>query len=161
MTINADMLNTFWILICAVLVITMQAGFCCVESGFVRSKNSINVAIKNFVYFFCIAAAVFWLFGYGIMFGTSYLGLFGMDNFWFGTPENPKTTAFFFFQMAFCGTAATLVGGAVAERLRFSFYIWMTIIICGIIYPFMGHWVWNGALTGETGGWLAQFEVGK
>ena len=156
MTINADMLNTFWILICAVLVITMQAGFCCVESGFVRSKNSINVAIKNFVYFFCIAAAVFWLFGYGIMFGTSYLGLFGMDNFWFGTPENPKTTAFFFFQMAFCGTAATLVGGAVAERLRFSFYIWMTIIICGIIYPFMGHWVWNGALTGETGGWLAQ-----
>ena len=82
MTINADMLNTFWILICAVLVITMQAGFCCVESGFVRSKNSINVAIKNFVYFFCIAAAVFWLFGYGIMFGTSYLGLFGIGLIW-------------------------------------------------------------------------------
>jgi len=143
-----------WILLCTALVLFMQAGFCCLESGLVRSKNSINVAIKNFVDF-SIASAIFWIFGFAIMFGVTYDGWFGTTNFLFNRIDNSWLVSFFIFQMVFCGTATTIVAGAVAERTRFLGYIFVSIIISGIIYPFIGHWLWGGAASGESTGWLS------
>ncbi len=143
-----------WILICSALVLFMQGGFCCLESGLVRAKNSINVAIKNFVDFF-LSAAVFWLFGFAIMFGDSFNGWFGTTSFHFNETNQPWLIAFFVFQLVFCGTATTIISGAVAERTRFSGYVLISIIVSGFIYPFIGHWAWGGAESGATTGWLA------
>jgi len=132
----------------------MQAGFCCLESGLVRSKNSINVALKN-VIDFCIAGIAFWLVGYAIMFGGSYHGLSGTTDFFFEGGGGAWTPAFFLFQLVFCGTATTIISGAVAERMRFTGYIVVTIIVSALIYPIFGHWAWGGT-GGSSGldGWL-------
>src|SRR5262245_29703547 len=106
-----------WLMICAALVMLMQGGFCCLETGMARAKNSINVAIKNLVDF-CIAAPVFWAFGFGLMFGNSYLGLIGTSHFLLGNDSGTWLLSFFLFQMVFCGTATTIISGAVAERMR-------------------------------------------
>ena len=98
------MLDIVWIVICAVLVLLMQAGFACLEAGFVRNKNSINVAIKNLMDL-CLSSAVFWLFGFGLMFGDSFLGLVGTDDFIFSGDYTPLQYAFFLFQVMFCSTA--------------------------------------------------------
>lgn len=151
-----NMLNLGWILICALLVILMQAGFMCLESGLTRSKNSINVAIKNLADF-GFSVAIFFMMGYAIMFGASWGGLFGTQGF-FGLSGNNQSheTAFFLFQAAFCGTAVTIISGAVAERMHFTGYIVIVILVSGITYPFFGHWVWNGAEHGVSNGWLGQ-----
>ncbi len=146
--------DAIWILICAIMVMMMQAGFTCLESGLVRAKNSINVAIKNFIDF-CIAATLFWGVGYGFMFGVSAAGWIGTDGFFFNEQTEPWLLAFFLFQLTFCGTATTLVSGAVAERMRFSGYLIMAMIISCVIYPVIGHWVWGGAPNGTPSGWLA------
>lgn len=144
------MLNLLWMLLCAGLVFLMQAGFMCLESGLTRAKNSINVAVKNFADF-GISVALFWTFGYGIMFGTSQAGWFGTSDFFpSAQADRSSTIAFFIFQAMFCGTATTIISGAVAERLKFSAYIIIAILVSGIIYPLFGHWVWNDA------GWLKQ-----
>ncbi len=147
--------DIIWMLVCAALVMLMQGGFCCLESGLARAKNSINVAIKNLVDF-CIAAAVFWVFGFALMFGASYGGLIGTNHFLLGREAGPWLLSFFIFQMVFCGTATTIISGAVAERMRFRSYLWVSFLVSGIIYPVFGHWVWGGADQGITAGWLGQ-----
>ncbi len=142
-----------WILICSGLVFFMQAGFSCLESGLARSKNSINVALKNLVDFL-VSAFLFWVFGYAVMFGISHEGLFGTTDFLFDEHADTWLTAFFLFQLVFCGTATTIVSGAVAERMRFSAYLMVAVLISGVIYPFFGHWVWGGAASETPDGWL-------
>ena len=147
--------DEFWVLICAVLVVSMQAGFTCVESGMVRAKNSINVAFKNLIDF-CIASVLFAVAGFGLMFGTSWHGLIGDEPGMLLGEPTPWLFVFFFFQLAFCGTATTIVSGAVAERMRFSAYCVSAAMISLLIYPIVGHWAWGGAYTGVPSGWLAK-----
>ncbi|MFO0919785.1 MAG: ammonium transporter [Planctomycetaceae bacterium] len=147
--------DTAWVLLCAALVMLMQAGFCCLESGFCRAKNSINVAIKNLLDF-CVAALIYWAFGFGCMFGESWNGWIGTSNFAVNPQGGSWLLTFFLFQLVFCGTATTIVSGAVAERTRFSAYLWMSVLMSGIIYPVMGHWCWGGAAEGTSTGWLGQ-----
>jgi ammonium transporter len=145
--------DVIWLLICAGLVLLMQAGFCCLESGLVRSKNSLNVAIKNFSDF-CLSALLFWSFGFAIMFGLDYQGIIGTTGFTFGDSSTPWDKAFFIYQVMFCGTAVTIISGAVAERQRFSGYLIMVVIVSIIIYPVFGHWAWSGIQLGAPDGWL-------
>ncbi|MFK7805874.1 MAG: ammonium transporter [Anaerolineae bacterium] len=151
---NSTLIDTLWVLICAMLVFVMQAGFLCLETGLTRSKNNINVAIKNLVDFF-VSALMFFLFGYGLMFGTTMFGLFGTDNF---VPQllSSKEHAFFLFQIMFATTSVTIVSGAIAERVRFKAYFAIAIFVSLLIYPLFGHWTWAGINMGETSGWLAQ-----
>ena len=132
-----------WIIICAALVMLMQAGFCFLESGLSRSKNSINVAIKNLIDF-CIAGPVFWAVGFAVMFGGSHYGLLGTTNTLLGRDVSPYLLSFFLYQMMFCSTATTIISGAVSERMRFSGYIIVSFLVSGLFYPVFGHWAWNG-----------------
>jgi Amt family ammonium transporter len=147
------MMDIMWILSASALVFIMQAGFVCLESGLVRSKNSINVAAKNFMDI-CVSGLLFWLFGYAVMFGPSIEGWYGAGTLLFGHNEKPLTLAFFLFQMMFCGTATTIISGAVAERMNFKGYMFVSAIMASLIYPFVGHWAWAGALEGKFTGWL-------
>ena len=113
------MIDQLWILLCSGLVFLMQAGFMCLESGLTRAKNSINVAVKN-IADFGISVALFWVSGYGVMFGISQGGWFGISEFLVSTQvESSSAIAFFLYQAMFCGTATTIISGAVAERLKF------------------------------------------
>jgi len=147
-------INNLWILVSAALVFVMQGGFLCLETGLTRSKNNINVALKNLVDF-GVTTILFWAFGFALMFGASNGGWFGASAF---APdfsaENVDLLVFLVFQVMFCGTAVTILSGAIAERLRFSGYIVITILISGIVYPIFGHWAWNGINAGEFTGWL-------
>lgn len=147
------MVDVVWLLLSATLVFMMQAGFLCLESGRIRSKNSINVAAKN-ISDFILSSAVFNLLGFGLMFGVSYQGIFGSSDFFFGDQASFSAIAFFLFQMMFCGTAATLVSGAVAERMTFAGYLVITIVLSALIYPIVGHWAWNGIYQSDSQGWL-------
>lgn len=152
-----DYVSTLWIVISAVIVLNMQAGFMCLEAGAVRSKNAGNVALKNLCDM-CFVSTVYWAVGFGLMYGPSYQGLVGTGPF---MPEFKSDTladfaAFYMFQMAFAATAATIVSGAVAERERFTGYIFLSILTGGVIYPIAGHWIWGGAWGGGSPGWLAQ-----
>ncbi len=147
--------DILWVLVCAGLVFLMQPGFMCLESGLTRSKNSINVAVKNFADF-GISVCLFWAFGYAIMFGSSLFGWFGQNSFFLAVDDNPKLAAFFLFQAMFCGTATTIVSGAVAERIKFGTYLAVACLTSGLIYPVFGHWAWNLKVTGVAGGWLGQ-----
>ena len=161
--------DTLWVIDCAILVFIMQAGFMCMETGLSRYKNSINVALKNAADF-GVAVVVFWIFGFGLMFGKSYNGLFGTDLFFFKT-DVAEYMVYFVFQAMFVATAATIISGAVAERMKFNGYIIITILATGIIYPIVGHWAWSSSylsnmdaerqlleITGQisTGGWLSK-----
>ena len=148
-------LNIIWVVGCAGLVLLMQPGFMCLESGLTRSKNSINVAIKNLVDL-GISICFFWCFGYALMFGADQMGLIGSSGFFISLETDPKLAAFFLFQMMFCGTSTTIVSGALAERLKFKGYLAIAMVISGLIYPIFGHWAWNGASTEKLHGWLAQ-----
>ena len=147
------MLDIIWIITASAFVLLMQAGFTCLETGLVRSKNSINVAIKNLMDL-CLSSAIFFAIGYGIMFGNSVNGLFGNSGFFLSGDPAPKTLAFFIFQMMFCGTAITIVSGAVAERMSFIGYMLVSTTTSILIYPVIGHWAWSGVLQGELTGWL-------
>lgn len=138
------MIDTVWILFCACLVFLMQAGFTCLETGLTRSKNSINVAIKNLANF-SFSFFIFLMIGFAFMFGASSDGWIGTTNFIFGTEESITTQryAFFIFQAMFAAAATTILSGAVAERMRFSVYIFVILLISGFIYPIFGHWAWN------------------
>jgi Amt family ammonium transporter len=150
-------IDILWLLLCSGLVFMMQAGFMCLESGLTRSKNSINVAIKNFADF-GISVALFWCFGFGIMFGVSHLGWWGQGYGFVHVGDEPALAVFFLFQAMFCGTATTIISGAAAERLKFSAYLLVAGLASGIIYPLFGGWAWNGLSTvagiETTGGWL-------
>ena len=132
------------------LVFLMQPGFMCLESGLTRTKNSINVAIKN-LFDLGISIVLFWAVGYGIAFGASVWGIIGSSR-WFFNPEffSLGEMTFFLFQMMFCSTATTIVSGATAERLKFRSYAIITILISGMVYPVFAHWAWNSK------GWLKQ-----
>ena len=147
-------LDTFWLLICAILVFLMQAGFMCLETGLSRNKNSINVALKN-VTDFGISVVTFWAFGFALMYGTSVSGLFG-NSFYFFTTKVAGYQTYFVFQAMFVATAATIVSGAVAERLKFFSYLIITFVTSGFLYPIVGHWVWafNFDNPTEKLGWL-------
>ncbi len=141
-----------WVLLCTFLVLLMQVGFLWLEAGLVRRKNTINVALKNMADF-CVSAALFWAIGFAVMFGASGAGLFGFSLHFFSSSD-PWDQVFFFFQLAFCGTAVTIVSGAVAERMTFFGYLAAAALGAGLIYPVFGHWAWGGLLSGEATGWL-------
>ncbi|MCM8807700.1 MAG: ammonium transporter [Candidatus Omnitrophica bacterium] len=160
-------INTIWVLVTAKLVFFMNLGFAMVESGFTRTKNTTNILSKNFIVF-AIASLAYLFLGWGLMFGdgNGFIGLKGL--FLLQGPDNSPLTgndyrgvysalswvkvplyAKFFFQLAFCGTAATIVSGAVAERIKYLSFIIFSFLMCMFIYPVVGHWVWGG-------GWLAK-----
>ena len=154
----ADVQNTLdniWVLIAAFLVIFMNAGFGMLETGFCRQKNAVNILTKNLIVF-ALATLSFWFIGFSLMFGSG-TGFVGWGNFFLGGPPElyglssdgglTKDT-FFLFQAAFAGTAATIVSGAVAERVKFFDFIIFSILLTAISYPITGHWVWSGE------GWL-------
>jgi ammonium transporter len=152
-----DPVDISWLLVSAALVLFMQAGFTALESGLVRSKNSINVAIKNFANFL-VASSLFWLFGFGLMFGVDAGGLFGTSSYFFES-DRAFLTAFFLFQLGFIATATTLMSGAVAERMRFGGYLVLATFVAAVTYPVFGHWAWGaGSLVGRDGsdGWLKE-----
>ncbi|MCI0738176.1 MAG: ammonium transporter [Gemmataceae bacterium] len=159
------MLDTLWVMITAFLVFFMNLGFACVESGMCRAKNAVNILSKNFIVF-AVTTIGFWVLGWGLMFGdgTGFVGqkglllLSGEDNSpatvadykgvysainWTGVPLYAK----FFFQLVFAGTAATIVSGAVAERIKYLSFIVFSFVMAICIYPICGHWIWGG-------GWL-------
>jgi Amt family ammonium transporter len=144
-------INTVWVLVTAFLVFFMQAGFALVEAGFTRSKNTVNILMKNLVDFL-VATVAFWAIGYALMFGEGS-PFFGATGFFLGGAEGDKagvpTLAFWLFQLVFAGTAATIVSGAMAERTKFKAYLIYSAVISLLIYPIFGHWVWGG-------GWLAE-----
>ena len=147
--------DALWLVMCAGFVLLMQAGFCCLEGGLVRKKNTRNVAIKNFSDF-CLSSLLFWMFGFALMFGATVNGWFGTTGFFARDLTDPWSQGFFLFQLVFCGTAVTIISGAVAERIRFFGYLIITLIISGIIYPLFGHWAWGGIGYGDPTGWLAK-----
>ena len=153
-----DLINAVWVAVCGSLVFFMQPGFQMVESGLTREKNSINVAIKNLTDI-GISVFIYWLFGFGLMFGFSKGGLIGSSHFFAGATKNLSFDLcnFLFFEAMFCSTSATIVSGAVAERMKYSSYIISTFIISAIIYPVFGHWAWNGiqpSFIADSAGWL-------
>ncbi|MAX27167.1 MAG: hypothetical protein CMJ19_21945 [Phycisphaeraceae bacterium] len=151
--LEASSLDMIWVLLCSALVMLMQAGFCCLESGLCRTKNNINVALKNLMDY-CITGMVFWAVGFWLMFGSSEHGLIGLIRAPIGDDASPALLTFFLFQVTFAGTSATIISGAVAERVRFSAYAFTTLVIGALVYPIIGHWCWGGAFTGTNVGWL-------
>jgi len=142
-------LDTAWLLITGFLVFWMQAGFALVEAGLTRSKNTTNILFKNLIDF-VFASLAFWAIGYAFMYGSSAAGFIGTSSFFISGGEDVvglPVLAFWFFQLVFAGTAATIVSGAMAERTKFSAYLIYSFFITAIIYPIAGHWVWGG-------GWL-------
>lgn len=148
-------LDLVWIMVATALVFFMQAGFTFVETGVVRAKNSINVAMKNVIDMIFSITTYFFV-GFGVMFGATYGGLFGTSGFLLDGFTSNFDYTFFIFQAVFAGTAVTIVSGAVAERMQFKAYLVIAVCVTAIIYPVVGHWGWGGAiLDGETG-WLAE-----
>src|SRR5688572_11635230 len=164
-------MDTMWVIITAALVFFMNLGFGLVESGFCRAKNTVNILSKNFIVF-AISCLAFYLFGWGLMFGTGtpFMGLEGLFMLsgadtspavaeayqgaysaiaWTGVPLNAK----FFFQLVFAGTAATIVSGAVAERIKYFSFIVFSFLLVAFIYPITGHWVWGGGWLASAGFW--------
>jgi Amt family ammonium transporter len=180
-------LDTVWTLIAGMLVFFMALGFACVESGLCRAKNAVTVLAKNFIVF-AVASIAFLVLGWGLMFGNgnpffgteglwfvggadnspamgdAYKGAYGAIN-WTGIPLWTK----FFFQLVFAATAATIVSGAVAERIKFGAFYIFSFVLVGLIYPVVGHWIWGGGwaaslgmfdfagstVVHSTGGWAA------
>jgi Amt family ammonium transporter len=160
-------LDTLWVLVTAMLVFFMNLGFAMVESGFARAKNCVNILSKNFIVF-AASSLGFLVLGWGLMFGDGnpFIGLDGLF-FLSGADNSPATgdaykgvysalnwtgvplLAKFFFQLVFCGTAATIVSGAVAERIKYKSFIVFTFVMAIFIYPVVGHWIWGG-------GWLSK-----
>ena len=154
--------DTLWMCLAAFLVFGMQAGFAYVEAGFIRTKNVVNILMKNLVDF-SAGSLSFWLIGFAIMFGPQMIAGFG-----FGAPglaanmlngpdakPLPHSYAFFLFQLVFCATAATIVSGAMAERTRFIMYILGTMVITAFVYPIFGSFAW-GSLFGNDPGFLEE-----
>lgn len=162
-------LDTLWVLLAAMLVFFMNLGFATLESGLARSKNAVNILSKNFIVF-AVSSLGFLVLGWGLMFGdgNGFIGLKGLfmasgaDNSpavgeayqgvysaisWAGVPFWAK----FFFQLVFCGTAATIVSGAVAERIKYLSFIVFSLLLTMLIYPVVGHWIWGGGFLAKLG----------
>jgi ammonium transporter, Amt family len=164
-------LDTLWVMVAGFLVLFMNAGFAMLETGFCRQKNAVNILSKNLIVF-AISTIAYWFIGWGLMFGdgTPFFGtqgvffLSGADNSpatgdayqgaysaisWAGIPLLAK----FFFQLVFAGTAATIVSGAVAERIKFIDFLIFSVILVGLIYPIPGHMIWGAGLLAGAGMW--------
>jgi Amt family ammonium transporter len=164
-------MDTIWVLITGMLVFFMNLGFAMVESGFARAKNCVNILSKNFIVF-AASSIAYWAIGWGLMFGDGN-GFMGLSGLWFlnGADNSPLTGAAyqgaysaiswatvpflakFFFQLVFAGTAATIVSGAVAERIKYVSFIVFSFILVGFIYPITGHWIWGGGWLAKMGFW--------
>jgi Amt family ammonium transporter len=162
--------DTMWVMIAGFLVFFMNLGFACVESGFCRAKNCVNILAKNFIVF-AVCSLGYWLLGWGLMFGDGSTPYFGDKGLLLvqGEDNSPATGdaykgvysainwtdvplwAKFFFQLVFCGTAATIVSGAVAERIKYISFIVFSFILAVAIYPIVGHWVWGGGFLQKMG----------
>lgn len=150
-------IDTMWVFLAAILVFFMNLGFAAVEAGFARAKNTVNILSKNFIVF-AVSSLGFLLLGWGLMFGgdNPFIGtqnIFILGNSDLSFYDNTLTSNVpfwgkFFFQLVFCGTAATIVSGAVAERVKYISFIIFSFVLTLVIYPIIGHWVWGG-------GWLA------
>ncbi|MEO5739592.1 MAG: ammonia permease, partial [Vicinamibacterales bacterium] len=164
-------IDTFWVLLTGALVFFMNTGFGLLESGLCRSKNAVNILAKNFVVF-AVSSIAFWFLGWGLMFGNGN-GFFGSEGLlmltgadgspatgdayqgaysaiaWTGIPLEAK----FFFQLVFAGTAATIVSGAVAERVKFLSFVVFSAVLTAILYPLTGHWIWGGGWLAGMGMW--------
>jgi Amt family ammonium transporter len=148
-------MNIIWTAIAAFLVFFMQAGFAMVETGFTRAKNACNIVMKN-VMDFCIGSLMFWLVGFGLMFGAGASLWYGASHFAAGDyGANDLNWTFWLFQCVFAGTAATIVSGAMAGRTKFASYLIYSAAITAFIYPISGHWAW-APLFGLSKGWLAE-----
>lgn len=145
-------LNTVWVMVGVCLVFIMQIGFALLESGMTRSKNTVNVLMKNYMDT-CVGGLVFWLVGYGIMFGTNPTGWFGIDTF-MPIAASDWDWSFILFQMMFAATATTIVSGAVAERMQYRAYLIGVVFITTLIYPIFGSWAWGSFVDGS--GWLKE-----
>ncbi len=142
-----------WVLVSAAMVFLMQAGFAMVEGGFVRPKNTVNIMMKN-VMDFCMGILAYFAVGFAIMFGDDVAGLLGTSGWLLlGDSYDVNSYLLFIFQAVFAATAATIVSGAIAERLKFSAYLVYSLALTAFIYPIYGHWVWGG-------GWLADLGFG-
>ncbi|BAQ62343.1 ammonium transporter [Geminocystis sp. NIES-3708] len=161
-------LDTLWVVLASILVIFMNAGFAMLETGFCRRKNAVNLLSKNLIVF-AVSTIAFWAIGFSLMFGdgNSIMGLQGfflngIDNSpatgdaykgvysalnWTGVPLAAK----FLFQVAFAGTAATIVSGAVAERIKFIDFVLFSFLLVAIAYPIVGHWIWGGGWLQKSG----------
>ena len=152
-----SIVDTLWVLLAAILVFFMNLGFAAVEAGFARAKNTVNILSKNFIVF-AVSSLGFMLLGWGLMFGgdnpfvgTQHLFILGSSDLSFYDDTLTSNVPFwgkFFFQLVFCGTAATIVSGAVAERIKYLSFIVFSFVLTLAIYPIAGHWIWGG-------GWLA------
>jgi Amt family ammonium transporter len=163
--------DTMWVLVTAFLVFFMNLGFATVESGFCRAKNTVTILAKNFIVF-AVSSVAFLLLGFGVMFGdgSALFGTHGL-SFVMGADNSPATGdaykgvysalnwtgvplwAKFFFQLVFAGTAATIVSGAVAERVKFGAFYLFSFAMVGLIYPVVGHWIWGGGWLAKLGMW--------
>lgn len=153
-------IDTFWVLVAAVLVFFMNLGFASLEAGMARSKNTVNILSKNFIVF-AVSSLGFMLLGWGLMFGgdngfigTEHLFILGSSDVSFYNDTLTSNVPFwgkFFFQLVFCGTAATIVSGAVAERIKYVSFILFSFVLTLIIYPIVGHWVWGGGWLSDLG----------
>ena len=151
---DKPLIDILWVTVSASLVFLMQGGFLCLETGLTRSKNNINVAMKNLADL-GMAIVLYWAFGYGLMWGVSNAGLLGSTDF---VPDVRRGGAWFavflLFGAMFCGTTVTIISGAVAERLRFASYLVVAAVVAGLVYPVYGHWAWSGVDVGSPTGWL-------
>jgi len=153
-------IDTIWVFLAAILVFFMNLGFASVEAGFARSKNTVNILSKNFIVF-AVSSLGFMLLGWGLMFGgdnpfigTKNLFILGNADLSFYNETLTANVPFwgkFFFQLVFCGTAATIVSGAVAERVKYLSFIIFSFVLTLIIYPIVGHWVWGGGFLASLG----------
>lgn len=144
----ATSMDVGWTLVAAALVFFMQAGFAMVETGFTRAKNAGNIIMKNLMDF-SLGTPIFWILGFGIMFGAASPFFGGFDFFADGVVGEGYDWTTLIFQTVFCATAATIVSGSMAERTKFSAYCIYSMVISAVIYPVSGHWIWGG-------GWLAE-----
>jgi Amt family ammonium transporter len=144
-------IDTLWVMIAAFLVFLMQAGFGMLEAGLIRAKNICNILMNNFLDF-CMASLGFFMFGYAIMFGkgNGFMGFGGWFLLGAQSDGHLPLYAYWFFHAVFCGAAATIVAGGIAERMKFPAYLMYSFLISATVYPIVGHWVWGG-------GWLAKF----
>lgn len=152
-------LNNIWVLICAALVFLMHAGFACVEAGMTQSKNTANIIMKNFMTV-AIGALSYYIIGYSLMYGSDvaglvgapFIGILGDEFITSGDGANILSlNVFWFFQAVFAATCATIVSGAIAERMKFGVYLGFCLVMCTVIYPVTGHWIWGGGWLSELG----------